>query len=288
VRVTDASEVFVEYRVGWKTSGLRPGAFPGLHAGSGDRIRASVPFRENADPRRIDVRATLRDPFGGLWVREFEQSSALKVIVLADVSASMGYAGRHDKREQLRRIAVAIARTAWRNGDAFGFYAAGDAPVDALTLPARVNRGAADWIARRLADFVPFGENARGLLDVVARLPHRRALVFLVSDFHWPAPDIANLMRALARHAVVPVVLWDPAEVDAIHRRGIAVLRDLESGAQRFVWLRPGLVAALQRRRDQREQALRRICRASGFAPFFVRDRFDPALLTRHFLESAA
>ena len=80
--MTDASEVFVEYRVRWKTSGLRPGAFLGLHAGAGDRIRASVPLHENADPRRIDVRATLRDPFGGIWVRELEQNSALKVVVL--------------------------------------------------------------------------------------------------------------------------------------------------------------------------------------------------------------
>ncbi len=286
--MTDASEVFVEYRVRWKTSSLRPGAFRGLHAGPGDRIRASVPLRQNADPRRIDVRATLRDPFGGLWVRELEQNSALKVLVLADVSASMGYVGRYDKVDQLRRIAVAIARTAWRNGDAFGFYAASDAPHDVLTMPARIDRGAGDAISRKLARFTPSGDSARGLLQMIPRMPHRRALVFLVSDFHWPERDIAQIMRRLAHHAVVPVVLRDPAEVDAIHRRGIAVLRDLETGAQRFVWLRRGLIDALRTERDRRDADLRRICRVLGCAPFFVRDRFDPALLTRYFLETAA
>jgi uncharacterized protein (DUF58 family) len=286
--VTDASEVFVEYRVRWKTSSLRPGAFRGLHAGAGHRIRASVPLRENADPRRIDVRATLRDPFGGIWVRELEQNSALKVIVLADVSASMGFAGRYDKLDQLRRIAVAIARTAWRNGDAFGFYAAADKPHEALAMPARVDRGAAEWIVRKLARFTPSGDSARGLLQVVPRMPHRRALVFLVSDFHWPERDIAQIMRRLTHHAVVPVVLRDPAEVDAIHRRGIAVLRDMETGAQRFVWLRPGLIDRLRRARDLREASLQRICRVAGCVPFFVRDRFDPASLTRYFAETAA
>jgi uncharacterized protein (DUF58 family) len=286
--VTDASEVFVDYRVRWKTSSLRPGAFRGLHAGAGDRIRASVPLHGNADPRRIDVRATLRDPLGGLWVRELEQNAALKVIVLADVSASMGYVGRHDKLEQLRRIAVALARSAFRHGDAFGFFAASDTPQDALAMPVRVDRGAAEWIARKLARFAPAGDSARGLLQLIPRLPHRRALVFLVSDFHWPERDIAEIMRRLAHHAVVPVVLRDPAEVDAIHRRGIAVLRDLESGAQRFVWLRRGSIAALRRERDRREDALRRICRVAGCTPFFVRDRFDPALLSRHFAETAA
>jgi uncharacterized protein (DUF58 family) len=286
--VTDASEVFVDYRVRWKTSGLRPGAFLGLHAGAGDRIRASVPLHENADPRRIDVRATLRDPLGGIWVRELEQNSALKVVVLADVSASMGYIGRHDKLDQLRRIAVSLARSAFRNGDAFGFYAASDVPHDALAMPVRVDRGAGEWIARKLAAFTPSGDNARGLVQVIARLPHRRALVFLVSDFHWPKRDIEAIMRRLAHHAVVPVVLRDPAEADAIHHRGIAVLRDLETGAQRFVWLRRGLIDALRRNRDRRDDTLRRICRATGCSPFFVRDRFDPALLSRYFAETAS
>jgi uncharacterized protein (DUF58 family) len=286
--VTDASEVFVDYRVRWKTTGLRPGAFRGLHAGAGDRILASVPLHENADPRRIDVRATLRDPFGGIWVREIEQNSALKVVVLADVSASMGYVGRYDKLDQLRRIAIALARSAFRNGDAFGFYAASDVPHVALSMPPRVDRGAGDWIARRLARFAPAGDSARGLLQLIPRLPHRRALVFLVSDFHWPEQDIAAVIRGLSHHAIVPVVLRDPAEADAIHRRGIAVLRDLETGAQRFVWLRRGLIDALRLERDRREDRLRRICRAAGTAPFFVRGRFDPALLSRHFAEVAA
>ena len=286
--MTDAGAIFVEYRVRWKTSGLRPGAFRGMHAGSGDLMRASVPLRENSDPRRLDLRATLRDPFGSLWVREFEQNSALKVVVLADVSASMAYVGRYDKLEQLRRVAVALAQTAWRNGDAFGFHAASDVPHPSLMLPARMNRGAGDWIARKLAKFVPIGDSARGLIDVIPHLPHRRALVFVVSDFHWPEHDLVDLLRALAHHSVVPIVLRDPAEVDAVHRRGIAVLRDLESGERRFVWLRPRLIEALRSARNRSEERLRHACRGAGCAPFFVRGRFDPALLTRHFLEMPA
>jgi uncharacterized protein (DUF58 family) len=284
----DEASVFVEYRVRWKTSGLRPGAFRGVDSGSGDLMHASVPLRGEADPRRLDLRATLRDPFGGIWVREFEQSSALKVIVLADVSASMGYVGRHDKLDQLRRVAVALARTAWRNGDAFGFDAANETPQDALALPARVQRGAAEWILRRLERFEPSGSNARGLLRVIPRLPARRALVFVVSDFLWPEDDIRDVLQGLAHHAVVPIVLRDPTEADEVHRHGIATLRDLETGEQRFVWLRPGLVDALRAKRRVDEEALHRICRASGCVPFVVRGRFDPARLTRHFLETVA
>jgi len=283
-----AGSIYVEYRVRWKTGGIRPGAFRGMQSGAGERFRSSVPLHARADPRRVDVRASLRDPLGGIWVRDFEQNSALKVLVLADVSASMGFVGRHDKFAQLRRIAVALARTAWRNGDAFGFYAANETPQAALTLPARLNRGAADWLDRRLAAYVPGGASARGLLQAMAQLPHRRALVFLVSDFHWPSGDLAQILRALAHHAVVPVVLWDPAEADAVHRHGIVTIRDLENGARRFVWLRPGLIDALRRRRDQQQETLRYICARAGCVPFFVRDRFDPLELTRYFLETPA
>jgi len=284
--VTDSSAVFVEYRVHWKTGGLRPGSFAGYHAGSGDHIRTSVPLRENSDPRRLDVRATLRDPFGGLWVREFEQKSALKVLVLADVSASMSYVGRYDKLAQLQRVAVSLAQTAWRNGDAFGFYAASDEAHPSLILPARINRGAGDWIERQLRGFEPAGDSARGLLRLIPQLPHRRALVFLISDFHWPEDALPEVMRRLAHHAVVPIVLWDPAETEAVHRHGIAVLRDLETGARRFVWLRPRLIDALRARRKSREDELRRVCRKAGSAPFFVRGRYDPILLSRYFLET--
>lgn len=286
--MSDPSTVFVEYRVRWKSSALRPGAFRGVYAGSGDHIRASIPLHERADPRRLDLRATLRDPFRGLWVREFEQNAALKVIVLADVSASMGFVGRTDKVEELRRITIALARAAWRNGDAFGFFAAAEKPRTDLMLPPRVNRGATDWIERRLAHLEPEGRSARGLASLAGHLPQRRALVFLVSDFHWPREDLPDLLRRLSHHAIVPVVLWDPAEVDAVHRHGIAVLRDLESGERRFVWLRPGLVEKLRAHRRQRESELRHACHAAGCAPFFVRGRFDPASLTRHFLEAAA
>jgi uncharacterized protein (DUF58 family) len=221
-------------------------------------------------------------------VREFEQSSALKVVVLADVSASMSYVGRHDRREQLRRIAVAIAQTAWRNGDAFGFFAASGTPERSLALPVRVNRGAAAWVDRRVSTFEPGGASAAGLAHLVPQLPHRRALVFVVSDFFWPEGDLERLLRALAHHAVVPIVLRDPAEAEAVRRRGIATLRDLETGERRFVWLRPRLIDAMRARHAARDARLAHACHRAGAAPFFVRGRFDPAALTRHFLEHEA
>lgn len=277
----------VDYRVRWKPGGVLPGAHRGSHAGAGHELRAVVPFNDHPDPRRLDLRATLRDPYQRLWVRDFKQNAALKVYVLADVSASMAYHGRRDKFALLRRIVMTLAHSSWRSGDRFGMFAADENLRPELSLPARINRGAADWLDRRMSRFEPAGRSARGLLQAVPQLPARRALVFLISDFCWPEQDLVAILKALAHHDVVPMVLWDPAEADDIPARGIARLRDAETGRLQFVWLRPALREKLRAAYRARRERLIQRCHHAGRRPFFVLDDFEPRQLTRYFMEAA-
>jgi uncharacterized protein (DUF58 family) len=277
----------VDYRVQWKPGGVLPGSHRGAHAGSGHELRALVPLNDHPDPRRLDLRATLRDPYQRLWVRDFKQNSALKVYVLADVSASMAYRGRHDKFELMRRITMTLAHSAWRAGDRFGMFAADEQLRRELSLPARINKGAAEWLDRRMSGFQPQGRSALGLLQAVPQLPGKRALVFLISDFCWPQADTRAILRALTHHEVVPVVLWDAAEYRDIPSWGLARLRDSESGRSRYLWLRPKLRDKLRAAYQQRREELRQLCREAGRRPFFVEDDFDAAQLTRYFLEAA-
>jgi uncharacterized protein (DUF58 family) len=279
-----SAEVFVEYRVRWRPAGSAPGAVAGQLRGSGDTMRAVVPLREHPDPRRLDLRATARDPWQTLWVRDFHQNSALAVIVLLDMSASMGFVGARDRYADASRLVVALARSAWRNGDAFGFQAAAAAPIASLALPPRVNRGAADWLARRLAAHSPAGDSARGLLAAVRQLPTRRSLVFIVSDFAWPAGAVSDLLGTLVRHEVVPVALWDPHSADVLPTRGLAEVRDIETGQRRFVWFRRSLGARIRQAQAAHESGLRAECRRWGAAPCILRQDFTPLALTRHFL----
>ncbi|MGH8718935.1 MAG: DUF58 domain-containing protein, partial [Burkholderiales bacterium] len=271
----------------WKPSGVLPGAYRGMHGGHGNEVRAVVPLEQYPDPRRLDLRMTLRDPLARLWVRDFKQNAALKVFVLADVSASMRFQGRRDKFALLREIAGVLAQSAWRAGDRFGMYAADENLVPELCLPARVNRGAADWLKLRFARFIPKGKSARGLLQAAARLPEKRALVFLISDFCWPEKDLADILKSLAHHDVAPLVLRDPVEADDIPAHGIASLYDLETRRREFVWVRPSLNEKLRAEYRGREALLTRACWRFARAPFFVRDDFDPIALTRYFMEAA-
>jgi uncharacterized protein (DUF58 family) len=277
----------LDYKVAWKPSGTDSGASRGVLAGIGDHLRSLVLLRDHPDPRRLDLNASLRDPLERLWVRDFYLNTALKVVVLIDMSASMGFEGQVKRMDVACEVASNIALAAWRGGDAFGVYGANEDLRKDATLPPRINRGAWLWVNQHLRAARPLGKSAAGLLKVISLLPKRRSLVFVISDFRWPSGQLETLLRKIAHHDIVPIVLQDPTEMDALPKKGIAVLRDLESGERRFVWMRQGLVSQILHKRAQHLTAILDACRFIERTPFLVKGKFNPMDLTCYFLQGA-
>jgi hypothetical protein len=116
----------------------------------------------------------------------------------------------------------------------------------------------------------------------VRLLGRARSLVFLASDFHLAEPTIDRLLAALAPHAVVPVVLWDEQE-HTLPAAGFASVVDAESGAKRFLWLRPSLrVRYEQRLLDRRAELAQRLTR-EGLPPLFLSAPFDADAVSAYF-----
>lgn len=283
-----AQQPLIHYHARWRPSGHQPGASHGLVAGIGDQLRSVVMLRDNPDPRRLDLRASLRDPFENIWVRDFNLNSALKVIVLVDTSASMGYVGKVNRLHVAQEIASQLALSAYRSGDAFGLYAAGETINKQCMLPPKANRGAWLWVNHHFSKIKPQGQHADGLFEAVPYLPQKRCLVFLVSDFRWSAGKFKLLLKKLSHHDVVPVMLQDPAEVDELPKSGIAILRDVETGAGQFVWMRKSLREQMADIRVQHIKAVEEASRKYGNKPFLVRGAFSSALLTQYFMERSA
>jgi uncharacterized protein (DUF58 family) len=283
-----AQQPLIHYHVRWRPSGHQPGASHGLVAGLGDQLRSVVLLRDNPDPRRLDLRASVRDPFENIWVRDFNLNSALKVIVLVDTSASMGYVGKVNRMHVAQEIASQLALSAYRSGDAFGLFAAGETINKQCMLPPKANRGAWLWVNHHFSKLVPQGKHADGLLASVPYLPQRRCLVFLVSDFRWQAGKLKQLLKKLSHHDVVPVMLQDPAEMDELPKSGIAILRDAETGAGQFVWMRISLQRQMQELRAQHIKQVEEASRMYGNKPFVVKGEFNTALLTKYFMERSA
>lgn len=272
------------YAVGWRAPGAQPGSHRGAQLGGGHEFAGHVPFIANPDPRHLDLRASLNDPFGQPMVRRFRQRCAIPVFVLADLSASLGFHGTASKLETLATFTAACAWSAYRSGDTFGFIGGDETIRWELFLPLRLHKGAAPELYERLRHWSPQGRSAEGLHQAAPHLGRQRALVFLVSDFHLPPERIGSLLDSLVRHDVVPVVLWDSAEYERLPPWGLVHVEDAETGERRRLFMRPKLREKFRLAFERRRAELVQLCSRRGRAPFFAVDRFDADALTRYFL----
>lgn len=274
------------YRIHWPAAGVHPGSHRSRVAGAGDDFRGAVPLTQGRDARRLDLRASATDPFGRPWVREFRQRSRVPVVLAADLSGSMRFAGRADRLRLVARFARALSEGAFRRGDPFGFVGCGAGVRHDLTVPAVVSRHAGERVAQRLEAGLPqpAEPGAAGLLKLAPWLPRQRSLVFLLSDLYLDAGLFDRCLARLAHHEVVVVMLADSAERQPPARWGLARLADLETGQERLVFLRPGLAARMAAAQAGRMAVARRTATRHGAALLVAEDTLDFAALARHFL----
>lgn len=283
VRAIDpaAAEATLAYALRWRVRGQTPGAHRGADTGPTGAFRRLVPFERSPDARRLDLRASLRDPFGGLYVRQFEQRSAAAVQVLIDASASTAFDAGHGSAWS-RAIALTrcVADAAQSIGDAFGVVAG--AATAAVERPALRQRASAAIDA--LERLTPQGRGIDALIDAARTLGPRRRLVFVLSDFAFAPAALAALLEALAAHDVVPVRFGHDA-LTRLPRYGLAELADLESGRRRLVWIRPALRTRWLAAEAAHRDAVAALCRRHGQPLLDLSGALDVEAVSRHLLE---
>lgn len=272
----------ISYNIRWSPNQHTYGAHRARHYGTNGNFRDYVPFWQQPDARRIDLRQSLRNPFGEIYVRQSEQRSRIAVYIIADLSASMRFGENCPKMRVLRGLTLGLASSAHRSGDAFGFIGCDEDVRPDFFLPASVKRGSEVTIVERLRTFVPRGLHTHGFRSVTKHLGSSRKLIFLISDFHLPMDEIEAVLSALYRHDVVPMVLRCSDEVLTLPSWGLIELRDLETGNLRLAFMRPRLREQLLTSARERDQKLARLCRRYGRTPFQIVDRLDADRLSEH------
>jgi uncharacterized protein (DUF58 family) len=276
------------YRVSAKVRSVYPGAHVGQMVGAGQLFKRHVPLMANPDPRRIDLRASVLDPFNQFNVRVFQQASQLTVYLVADLSASMSFQGDTSKRQVLADCLLSIAESARQAGDRFGFLGCADSLEGRfIVTPAGNSPGR----IRQLADALqasPWQGRATGLALASRHLPSQSALVFLLSDFYLPMEQINKVLQTLSHHFVVPLVLWDKQEYDNLPAWGSVRLSDMESGKQRTLLLRPALKQKIIKAFNHRKKRLLQVFRSFGCEPVFLEDGYRAVQLTQYFLQHSA
>jgi hypothetical protein len=287
------------YRLPGRVSGQRPGSHRGSSIGAGQEFVAHMSLFQRPDPRRLDLRASLRTLNEDWLVRVNRHRAGVAVRAIVDVSASMTFGSQRPKLHVVADFLEALGLSAFRLGDAVGMMAFDASERSDLFMPARVSRGMGAIMAsavRAVADaseqralMARAGQTTGGGLEEAAsHLAGQQGLVFLVSDFHWTLASLNSVLDLLAHASVVPVVVWDPAETAPPKRNALASLRDAESGARRTLWVRPKL------RQDWLEGVVRRraeinsLFASRGIRPFYMEGSFNADALSRYFFEAEA
>jgi uncharacterized protein (DUF58 family) len=171
---------------------------------------------------------------GAPFVKRFTEERELTVMLAVDVSGSLEFGSSlSSKRELAAEVAALLAFSALKNADKIGLVLFSDRLE--LFVPPRKGR---TQVLRIVRELLTHGIEGRGTnwasgLEFMNRVLHRKAVVFLVSDFLTPVD--AKIFRITSRrHDLVALWVEDPREA-VLPAVGRVVLEDLETGKRRFL-----------------------------------------------------
>jgi len=183
-----------------------------------------------------------------------------------DRSASMrvGPPGR-GKDDVLSELALVLARLFGRGGNRVGALLYDTGAV--RTVPPGTGRRHALRIGAELARTADAGHRGSttdlaAMLDAVAKLARRRALIVVISDFIGDGDWGQSLLRLVLRHEVVALRVIDAAD-DELPNVGLVVVEDAETGEQLVIdssdpLLRSRLRAGVEERDARMAAGMRR------------------------------
>ena len=251
-------------------AGVVEGFLTGLHRspfrGFSVEFTEHRPYQPGDEPRYLDWKILARAD--RLFVKQFEEETNLRAMLLVDASRSMAWRGapeRLTKRAYADRLAAALALILLRQRDATGLVTFDDAVRQAI--PARVKTGQWSRLVRALLD-TPDGRGtaAEAALRRLTSLLVRRGLVILISDLLFDRNLALTALRYLRHrgHQVIVYHVMDPGERELGGPPEVR-FRDLESPAS--VVVRPRELARAYGETVRREiAAWRTTCRRHGIA----------------------
>lgn len=283
------------YSINWRARSYHAGATLTTHHGNGSDFAGFASLLDCPDPRRIDIRASVRTVPRQWLVRTYLERAAIRVHAIVDVSSSMFFQGEANMRQQVTAFVSSLAWSATRQGDAFGMRAAHDTAQQALQVMPSFQPGTAQAVARQMTAYWQQaaddgqGHGASAIPAALEAIGPQRSLVFLISDFYWSPALLQQTLKAAQPHDVIPVVLRDRTAIEGLPAFGWARLRDMETGEERSWMLRRSLHRQIAAYAGQQAQALNaRFLKAGTRAPFWLHPGWRAEDVSRHLMETMA
>jgi uncharacterized protein (DUF58 family) len=206
---------------------LLGGEYHSVFKGTGIAFEEVREYQPGDDIRAIDWNVTAR--MGHPFIKRFVEERELTVMLVVDCSGSQQFGTQlQQKREVAAELAAILAFSAIRNNDKVGLIEFTDR-VERFVPPRKGTR----HVLRLIRDVLFFQPthprtSIKEGLDFLNRVLHRRAIVFLLSDFLDQGYERA-FKRTGRRHDLVAIRIADPRE-EELPRVGLLELEDAETG----------------------------------------------------------
>ena len=220
-----------------KARGLSRNIFAGeYHSAFKGRGMAFSEVREyqyGDDMRDIDWNVTAR--YNRPYIKIFEEERELTVMLLIDVSESLGFGSQSLlKRDIVAEIAATLAFSAIQNNDKIGVIFFTD-KVEKF-IPPKKGRKHILYIIREILGFKPEGNGTdlNVTLRYMTNAIKKRCTAFLISDF-IDAGDYKQALRIAARkYDVAAIQVYDKLSTE-LQPVGLMKVRDPETGEERWI-----------------------------------------------------
>lgn len=220
-----------------KARGLSRNIFAGeYHSAFKGRGMAFSEVREyqyGDDMRDIDWNVTAR--YNRPYIKIFEEERELTVMLLIDVSESLGFGSQSLlKRDMVAEIAATLAFSAIQNNDKIGVIFFTD-KVEKF-IPPKKGRKHILYIIREILGFKPEsnGTDLNVTLRYMTNAIKKRCTAFLISDFIDTGDYKQALRIAAKKHDVAAIQVYDKLSTK-LYPVGLMKVRDPETGEERWI-----------------------------------------------------
>ncbi len=245
----------LEIRTSRVADDLFAGSYKSIFKGRGIEFSEVRRYYPGDEVRDIEWNVTART--GYPHVKQHVDERELTVLLVVDASASVDFgSGERSKRDIAAEVAGVLAFSAIRNNDKVGLVMFTE-EVEKYIAPDKGRKQVLRLIREMLHhDPQEPGTDIAGAVEFVSRVLTRRAVVFLISDFHDDG-YLRPVSVAAKRHDLIAVRLIDPRERE-IPRAGLVEFYDAETGGHVLVdTSRPDFREAFEKRlqRKRAEEA---------------------------------
>jgi hypothetical protein len=242
--------------------------------GTGSDFYKKSHFLADPNPARIDLTATLTDPFESIYVKNFRQRSKLNVLTLLDGSDSIAIARQVGVMSQLER---SINKSVAVKNDRYERYL-----ISETLVPINQSSEIQQHFVKGLGAIQY--DTALAINKLEAILPKTPALIFLVSDFHWSEDRLRETFTTLSGHYVIPIVLWHKKESESHYPLWRFIqIQDAESGQHSLIFVTPKQKQHIAQKNKARKQYLQNIFQRYQRRALWVSEQFKLQDLSSYF-----